>query len=179
MQEDPWDVLQERAAHAAKVKAEQERVADKNAAVKDAVIKIFEEKRNASGIRKLEMRDLKDLGAGQRNYDHGQFLKGTQHSNFVDTMASDGITSLTHPVEDILAERQHTHGDFTLQSAFAQQLKDSLRHAAGYGRLSNGAREALEMICVKISRIVCGDCNHKDSWDDIAGYATLVSKTLK
>lgn len=153
MQEDPWDVQKERDEHAAKVAGEHARIAKENSPVK-----VFEEKRNASGIRKLELRDLGAIG---RNYDHG--LSVNEGSS----------------VQAILAERQHTHGDFTLQSAFAQQLKDSLRHAAGYGRLSNGAREALEMICVKMSRIVCGNPCHKDSWDDIAGYATLVSKTLK
>jgi hypothetical protein len=31
------------------------------------------------------------------------------------------------------------------------------------------------MICHKISRIANGDPNYADSWDDIAGYAKLVS----
>jgi len=33
--------------------------------------------------------------------------------------------------------------------------------------------EAIHMICVKLARIVCGDPNHADHWDDIAGYARL------
>ena len=34
------------------------------------------------------------------------------------------------------------------------------------------------MILHKISRIVNGDPNYKDSWTDIIGYAKLVEKTL-
>lgn len=82
-------------------------------------------------------------------------------------------------VDNILAERGKTHGDWKFQSAFSQQLKDAVHYAPGYGRLSNSARESLDMICVKISRIVCGDPSHKDSWDDIAGYAMLVAKSLE
>ena len=35
------------------------------------------------------------------------------------------------------------------------------------------------MIAMKMARIVCGNPYHKDSWDDIAGYATLISKELE
>ena len=35
------------------------------------------------------------------------------------------------------------------------------------------------MILQKLARAFNGNPNKKDTWDDIAGYATLVSKTLK
>lgn len=35
------------------------------------------------------------------------------------------------------------------------------------------------MICHKMARIINGDPNYRDSWDDVAGYATLVAKRLK
>ncbi|WP_257617167.1 hypothetical protein [Campylobacter pinnipediorum] len=35
------------------------------------------------------------------------------------------------------------------------------------------------MIAHKIARILAGNPNYKDHWDDIAGYATLVSKELE
>ena len=38
---------------------------------------------------------------------------------------------------------------------------------------------ALYQICVKVARICCGDPNHIDSWEDIAGYATLVATELR
>jgi len=40
-------------------------------------------------------------------------------------------------------------------------------------------REALDMICHKIARIVNGNPDYADSWTDIAGYATLVAERLE
>jgi hypothetical protein len=39
--------------------------------------------------------------------------------------------------------------------------------------------EALDMICLKISRIVTGDHNAVDHWQDIEGYAALIRKRLE
>lgn len=39
-------------------------------------------------------------------------------------------------------------------------------------------KEALEMIAHKIGRIVNGDPDYQDSWDDIAGYAVLASQEI-
>jgi hypothetical protein len=39
--------------------------------------------------------------------------------------------------------------------------------------------EALEMICVKMARIMNGDPLYRDNWVDIAGYAKLVSDRLE
>ena len=35
--------------------------------------------------------------------------------------------------------------------------------------------ESLDMNCSKVARIISGDCAAADHWDDIAGYARLVS----
>lgn len=80
-------------------------------------------------------------------------------------------------VEGILAQRQKTHGDFKSHAELSQALKHivCLRRY----KLTVSQMEALEMICHKIARILNGDPDHKDHWDDIAGYATLVSKQLE
>jgi hypothetical protein len=39
--------------------------------------------------------------------------------------------------------------------------------------------EALEMIASKMSRIVNGNPDKIDNWDDIAGYAKLVADQLR
>ena len=82
--------------------------------------------------------------------------------------------------EDILAERQKTHGPFSSHALISQQLKSTVRANIGdYGAaLSFAQKEALEMIMHKVARILNGNANHKDHWDDIAGYATLVSREL-
>lgn len=82
-------------------------------------------------------------------------------------------------VETILAERVQTHGDFKDHSYTAQQLKSLLRLSRNWDELSCPMRESLEMIMHKVARIVSGDPSHRDHWDDIAGYSTLVSKGLK
>jgi hypothetical protein len=58
-------------------------------------------------------------------------------------------------------------------------MKWEWRKAEGWKRLSVGQREALEMIAHKIARILSGDPNHKDHWEDIAGYAELVVRELE
>lgn len=40
-------------------------------------------------------------------------------------------------------------------------------------------REALDMIAHKIGRILNGDHDYADSWDDIAGYARLVADRVR
>lgn len=80
-------------------------------------------------------------------------------------------------VSSILEERQKTHGDFAHHAVIAQGLK---AHISNSGQqLSAVQAEGLEMILHKVARILNGNPNHKDHWDDIAGYATLVSREIE
>lgn len=81
-------------------------------------------------------------------------------------------------VDEILAERQKVHGEFSTHAHMAQNLKQVLWHAPNAPRLTAVQREGLEMILHKVARILNGNPNHKDHWDDIAGYATLVAKEV-
>jgi hypothetical protein len=71
----------------------------------------------------------------------------------------------------IITERAKTHGDYRLQAKLSQDLKTRIRQEGG--NLSPQQLEALEMICVKIARITCGNPCEADHWQDIAGYALL------
>ena len=82
------------------------------------------------------------------------------------------------PVEELLTKRNATHGDFADNARVSQSLKYIVYFNAEQ-KLSSVQREALDMIFLKISRIVTGDPNFKDHWDDIAGYATLAAKDCK
>ena len=73
---------------------------------------------------------------------------------------------------DLIQERRGTHGLWEQQAAAAQALKDTML-ANKYSILTVSQLEALEMIAVKISRILTGDPSFPDHWDDIAGYAML------
>lgn len=79
---------------------------------------------------------------------------------------------------EILRERHTKYGDFNVQAELSQKLKDVLQLDKRF-LLRPFQREALQMIASKISRILNGDCNHIDSWRDIAGYAELVADILK
>lgn len=74
--------------------------------------------------------------------------------------------------EDILNEREKTHGDF---EEFAK-VRVSLARSLGLSKRTNltaAQSIAASMILTKLARIVCGDPNFADHWDDIAGYAML------
>lgn len=80
-------------------------------------------------------------------------------------------------LDAVLKERNATHGDWVKQASCSQELKGNI--PATNFNLEPWQREALELILMKISRIIHGDCNHIDSWDDIAGYAQLVANELR
>jgi len=82
-------------------------------------------------------------------------------------------------IEKILAEREKTHGDFTEHSAISQGLKRALFANPKAAALSDVKREALELVCHKLARIVAGDSNHVDSYVDICGYITLALREVE
>lgn len=80
--------------------------------------------------------------------------------------------------DDILTERGQRYGDFDKHAGIAQSLKKAMADTPGWQRLAPDQREALEMNAHKIGRILNGDPNYADSWEDIAGYAKLVANRL-
>lgn len=78
-------------------------------------------------------------------------------------------------IRKILAERGQTHGDFSNQAECAQDLKKAFYLWAMHNKLTPYMKEAVDMILHKLARAATGDPFVQDHWDDIAGYATLVS----
>lgn len=82
----------------------------------------------------------------------------------------------------LLDERETTHGKYSNTSRYIQRLKSVAlaayadRYKANRPALSDQQRESLEMILHKVGRILSGDPNTQDHWDDIAGYAKLANK---
>lgn len=74
--------------------------------------------------------------------------------------------------DPLLQERQKTHGSFKQNAELSQAMKLAFRHG-GVTPQKAEHREALDMIALKISRILSGQAHYKDHWDDIAGYAKL------
>ena len=76
-------------------------------------------------------------------------------------------------MSSLLGEREKTHGDYRDVADLSQALKEVLKSGNNWESLSNTQRESLEMISSKIARILSGDSNFRDHWDDIEGYAKL------
>lgn len=85
---------------------------------------------------------------------------------------------MSSEIEQLLVERGKTHGPFPVFAGLAQELK-MLVHLYGSYKLDQEKKEAMDMILHKIARIVTGDSSVKDHWDDLAGYATLGSKSIR
>jgi hypothetical protein len=79
----------------------------------------------------------------------------------------------------ILKEREVTHGDFEMKSMWIQEIMQNLIGLNSYEAMEADKKEAIHMILVKLSRIIYGNHDHADHWDDIAGYAELVANRLK
>lgn len=82
----------------------------------------------------------------------------------------------------ILQERGKTHGNYSDHARITQALKALIwaeieaRHdRQERPRLTSEMCEALDMICHKIGRIIAGQADFADHWEDIAGYAKLVA----
>lgn len=82
-------------------------------------------------------------------------------------------------IQKTLNERGARYGSFSDNACVAQDLKNIVREAWDDEAMNSFHKEALEMICHKMARIVNGDPNYIDSWHDIAGYATLVIEQIK
>lgn len=73
----------------------------------------------------------------------------------------------------VLEQREKTHGVFDHVAAIAQTIKTELRTGDTYHDLTAAQSEALDLLATKMARIVNGDADHVDHWDDIIGYGKL------
>lgn len=93
---------------------------------------------------------------------------------------------MSDEIATILQERGKRYGRFDDHARITQKLKDVMRAFSRDRRqrepdfiLAVDQCEALDMIAHKIGRILNGDPDYADSWDDIAGYAKLVGDRLR
>ena len=78
---------------------------------------------------------------------------------------------MANNIEPTLKERESTHGPWTEGCDISQQLKacfDEYREERPHY-----INEALDRICMKLSRIAVGDCMNTEHWHDIQGYSKL------
>jgi hypothetical protein len=79
----------------------------------------------------------------------------------------------------LIEARGGRYGNFEEQWHLAQALKARLRLEDNWYTLPSYVKEALDMIMLKSSRIVCGNPGYLDNWDDIQGYSKVVSDHLR
>ena len=84
-------------------------------------------------------------------------------------------------VDTLLQERAKSYGTFISLAKTAQEFKSVLYRELGSRnkRLADDQAEALDMILTKIARVVNGNADVVDHWEDIAGYAKLISERLQ
>lgn len=83
-------------------------------------------------------------------------------------------------VDAVLGARADQYGSFMQSAETAIKIKGAVHNAIARNdaHLFPDQILALDMIAVKLSRIVNGNASHRDSWLDIAGYAKLVADRL-
>lgn len=80
-------------------------------------------------------------------------------------------------IENTIENRKSSHGDWDEGARVSQQLKSIIKKRLSESFPDN-VFEGIDRICMKLSRIAVGDPLDVDHWHDIAGYATMVEKSL-
>lgn len=93
----------------------------------------------------------------------------TIHDQFSRPIERDPMTT----TEALVAERGSTHGDWLENAEIIQATKRLWQTRPGWANLHPHERETLDMIAVKVGRILAGDPHFEDHWRDICGYAKL------
>jgi hypothetical protein len=81
-------------------------------------------------------------------------------------------------LQDILDKRGSVYGDFRRNGDVSQALKDVMHGTENWKYMSNAQREALDMVALKISRILTGDPRYIDNWVDGAGYMQRIAQII-
>jgi hypothetical protein len=97
----------------------------------------------------------------------------------VEQGVDDELTDVRYETS-LLNQRESTHGDYEDTARIAGKLKALIhqetvnRQRRGQQNLTFKQLESLDLISTKIGRIIAGDANNPEHWEDIAGYARLI-----
>lgn len=103
--------------------------------------------------------------------------------SYIDRIYGGVITSVSEPEESktssatgrLTDTRKQSHGKIQDVGEVSQKFKAITHAAKNWETMSDSQREALDLIVHKIARILVGDPDFKDHWDDIAGYASIAN----
>lgn len=82
-------------------------------------------------------------------------------------------------IDKLLEERGTRYGTFAANAEIAQKIKGVLHSHPNWESMPFDNRQALDVIFDKVARMMTGDPDYLDSWNDIIGYATLVANRIK
>jgi len=85
----------------------------------------------------------------------------------------------TDAVDGLISDRAKTHGDFQRNTVTAQGLKALIRSTPNWGNMPPAFQEALDMVCSKMARILHGDAEAVEHWEDMEGYPHLIVRMLR
>jgi len=92
---------------------------------------------------------------------------------------TDEMEATDMDIDEVLEARGKRYGEYRKVAMTSQMFKDICHTSSAWQEMEHYQQESMDMICNKLARICCGDPYYEDSWKDIAGYATLVSKELE
>jgi len=82
-------------------------------------------------------------------------------------------------VQAMLSERGSRYGLFIGHAQVTQAIKDAMKQGRNWHIIPDDMKETLEMLAHKCGRILNGDPEYLDSWDDIIGYTQLICDRLR
>lgn len=115
--------------------------------------------------------------ADERSFTIGMISPNNESSR--EALGEQRAQASTDYTAGLLAERGNRYGEFKDQAVYADDINLILHRSPNWDKMSPDQREGLRLIANKIGRILNGDPDYHDSWDDIAGYARLVGDRLR
>jgi hypothetical protein len=83
------------------------------------------------------------------------------------------MSGMTRGIDDMIKDREASHGAFQDTAGIAQALKATLRLTKNWDGLPAESKEALEQAATQLSRILTGDANAADHWNKAAASLRL------
>lgn len=113
--------------------------------------------------------DVEGLGSYADEGFDIQDIPGTEGAGLEKVIAvlkSAAMAINTDPVDQVLAERGARYGTFEQNG----ELYTALKKLLTTDKASPTQQMCLDMIAMKLSRMINGDVNYRDNWIDIIGY---------
>jgi len=82
-------------------------------------------------------------------------------------------------IQNVLNERQTTHGDFADHAEVTQSIKIAMQASKKWNDLTDIQKESLEMVAHKMGRICSGNPDVLDHYLDSIGYLQLAVNELR